>query len=686
MDEWKKRVELLEEEVRLLKSEIQSLKSEQFIKRNPVVNQHKNYKEPETAGMQPRVVHNQKRIEAQQETLQKPKKTLEESVLSILPKVFMFILVLGVLWGLKLVSDQGVLTDSVKIVLAYLLSISLAAMSFALEKRKKSVPTMHAALYGGSFIIGILTTAAAVLLYDLFSTTTALFIAIVYIVYGIFISYVKANEGLTIFVMLVSLLLPYLLEYMNSSKVMIIGFIIVLFVTMQWITVKLTQKYAQIIIGVFTGISILSLYVWNGKSVSITLISWVILMAVSSLSWLMLYPKVKKKALAVGTNYSLSVFGLIAFWILLEISNKWAFGLLLVVAFIGISYVAWKKQREFDLFVAITSLALMVLIGSLTIDVDIRLLLAIIAAGIGVYLGLPEDRRFMRITNSSLLVIQTLLVYRFSNLETGLGWLLHVTPLIIGIILIINLVKRKILMDFTEVIRVLVYFTLLFFVYKIETEYGIIPSNYYIIVTITALTALVSFMLSEKWRGKIVPYIAFFLFVICNLFAVIMYPSLDNVLLEIMLLGTHLIVWLAYIVSFVQEKYLYQNVHASIFPYKEWIIMVASFGFSIVLWKLCYVMKVYGWISESIFIISSTVILFTFSIFLLTLGKKGRSVCLKGGLVVLFIAIGKLMFFDLSSLSMFIRAIFFMIVGGIGLVITNKMLKQQNVSLKEEEK
>ena len=79
---------------------------------------------------------------------------------------------------------------------------------------------MHTALYGGSFAVGVLATAAAVLIYGVISTTAALFIALAYIIYGIFLCYWKGSEGLTVFVMFTSLLLPYLLEYMEFDSPM----------------------------------------------------------------------------------------------------------------------------------------------------------------------------------------------------------------------------------------------------------------------------------------------------------------------------------------------------------------------------------------------------------------------------------------------------------------------------------
>ncbi len=158
-----------------------------------------------------------------------PQPTMEERVMWALPKVFMVILVTGVLWGLKLVSDYGYLSNDVKIILAYALSVGLAAIAYALERKKAGSSAITISLYGGAFIVGILTTAASAILYNIIALTPALGITFVYIGYGIAISYFKKNEALTIFVAFTSLLLPYLLEYMDFNAVIISTFVIVLF-------------------------------------------------------------------------------------------------------------------------------------------------------------------------------------------------------------------------------------------------------------------------------------------------------------------------------------------------------------------------------------------------------------------------------------------------------------------------
>ncbi|MEG0450468.1 MAG: DUF2339 domain-containing protein, partial [Lysinibacillus sp.] len=83
--------------------------------------------------------------------------------------------------------------------MSYILSIGLGLLAYFMETKKTSSAAFTTTLYGGAFIIGILTTAAGAIIYTVLPLMLALAIAIVYITYGIIISYWKKNEMLTIF-------------------------------------------------------------------------------------------------------------------------------------------------------------------------------------------------------------------------------------------------------------------------------------------------------------------------------------------------------------------------------------------------------------------------------------------------------------------------------------------------------
>ena len=57
-----------------------------------------------------------------------------------------------------------------------------------METKKGGAQAITVSLYGGAFIIGILTTAAGAILYEVLPLYVALAIALLYIAYGIFIS------------------------------------------------------------------------------------------------------------------------------------------------------------------------------------------------------------------------------------------------------------------------------------------------------------------------------------------------------------------------------------------------------------------------------------------------------------------------------------------------------------------
>lgn len=70
--------------------------------------------------------------------LQETKKemSIEEMLVWSLPKVFMIMIIFGVLWGLKLISDYGILANGFKIALAYVFSLVLVGLAYFMEYKR----------------------------------------------------------------------------------------------------------------------------------------------------------------------------------------------------------------------------------------------------------------------------------------------------------------------------------------------------------------------------------------------------------------------------------------------------------------------------------------------------------------------------------------------------------------------
>lgn len=184
------RIATLERELHTLRTEMQHLK--EHVKFEQIVPIKKEVAKTIVPPKQP--IQKEPSIVQEKIVPKKEERSLEETFTRALPRIFMVILALGVLWGLKLVSDYGFLSDSVKIIGGFALSTGLGICAFMMGKKQKGSRVVALSLYGGAFIVGILVTAAGAILYDVLNLYVALMLALVYIVYGVLISYVKGNE------------------------------------------------------------------------------------------------------------------------------------------------------------------------------------------------------------------------------------------------------------------------------------------------------------------------------------------------------------------------------------------------------------------------------------------------------------------------------------------------------------
>ncbi len=153
--ELERRIAKLEEEMADLRQELSVLKGSQSTeKMNTLDARQSMIKQSEP--IKPKPVLESKPIPTKvAEKEVQPQPSMEERVMWALPKVFMVILVMGVLWGLKLVSDYGYLSDGVKIILAYVLSVGLAVIAYGLERRKVGSSAITISLYGGGHLLSV---------------------------------------------------------------------------------------------------------------------------------------------------------------------------------------------------------------------------------------------------------------------------------------------------------------------------------------------------------------------------------------------------------------------------------------------------------------------------------------------------------------------------------------------------
>lgn len=622
-------------------------------------------------------------------------RSIEEQIMWALPKVFMVILVLGVLWGLKLVSDYGYLSNEVKIILAYLLSIALATIAYVVERRKLGSPAVTISLYGGAFIVGILTTAAGAMLYDVLGLTLALFIAILFIGYGIAISYLKKNEVLTLFVAFTSLLLPYLLEYMDFSTYIILFFVIVLFTMLQFVILQHKQKIALYVATFFSILAIGIVAFMNNDNQGMFALGLFMTLAIFYTSWCRLYNAESKwKHIYVGLQFSLGVFSLLMMNLIsspLDYKELLLFGLcMLFIVIAGYGYKQkWQEAFDSAVTLAFITLCNTLLIMNLPEKVDDLLLPFILFAGVMMSLRLRVS--VMKVV-SSIGFFVALIVSFVIHEPTPFFSIEHLALLMPGVYLFIiymYALRRKETLNAFEkwmkdlyVLDLLAVITASYFIAyigKLDSVYIVSPSNTPHLMSISIVLLFVgSLLLPVAFKGRALTPVLTVLFLLFTFMLSVIPSNIQGIeWLNIMTRLTFIATIKAIILDLLMKGRIYR-IYQDYMP--KFLDAIVSVGVVSAMLAVCGLVSQLAYndlLDWKLSIALTTITLFLTASLSLWLGVVRHLRILRlSGFVILAIAFIKLIFFDLSALDLLIRAILFISIGGIGMLLSGRLLRK----------
>ncbi|MGE7908902.1 DUF2339 domain-containing protein [Lysinibacillus xylanilyticus] len=698
--EMEQRIANLEQEMMDLRHELEDLKRQQSVAKASTLGARKSIIEQSapkpaqdlkpTSNVEPKP-----KIKTDPEQKVQPQRTFEERIMWALPKLFMVILVMGVLWGLKLVSDYGYLPNEVKIILAYVLSLALVATAYVMERKQIGSSAITISLYGGAFIVGILTTAASAILYEIIGLTPALVIAVVYIGYGIVISYLKNNEVLTIFVAFTSLLLPYLLEYMDFSPVIILIYVVVLFMMLQFVIHQHKQKLALYIATFFTVLAVSIIAFMNNDNRVVFAIGFLVALTTFYTSWCRLYnAESKLKYIHVGLQFSLGAYSLLLMnFIIRPIEYSEALLLILVGLFAALAGYGYKQkwQEAFDSAVTLAFITLCntLLVMNLPVNVD-QLLIPFITF-VGVMMGLRLRVSMMKVVGSFAFTITLALSFIFHEPTPFFG-IDHVSLIMPGIYLLIIYVyarrPKETLTTFekfmkemymVDIVAVITAGYFLAYVGKLDGTYfagaGNIP---HLVCIFLALLFVGSLLVPTKYKGRaLTPVLSVFFILFTIMLEIIPYNMQGVEWLNIVTRIVYIAVIVAIMIDLLMKGRIYQIYQVQIEKLLDPIVSAGVVLTMISIWGLISQLSYNSLLDWKLSIAFSTITLFlTASISLwLSTARHLRTLRITGFAILVFAFI-KLIFFDLSALDLLIRAVLFIAIGGIGLLLSGRLLKK----------
>lgn len=295
---------------------------------------------------------------AEKKTIQEEKKVVKnepfdfEKVLGVwLPRVFMFILLLGVLWGFKLGIDYGWITPAVRIALGALVSGGLlyGGISFVNKSRKAFGLT----LLGGYISVGLLTTFSAYELYDFIGYYVAMTISVAIATSGVYLSSKFNSEVVILFSTLGGLLLPFIIRSEEVGTGLIFPYLTAIFALIYIAALKFGHKYSYYItffayhVAMFVPIGLLSAEELS-KQEHLVLLSFIVQHLI--VLGFFLLKKVSNKAFSEGLLYTSIVSFITVVSIIGYSYIDIIFGSLAVV-YLAITYL-YRKEKQTIFFVS----------------------------------------------------------------------------------------------------------------------------------------------------------------------------------------------------------------------------------------------------------------------------------------------------------------------------------------------
>ena len=230
----------------------------------------------------------------------------------------------------------------------------------------------------------------------------------------------------------------------------------------------------------------------------------------------------------------------------------------------------------------------------------------------------------------------------------------------------------------SEVTRIATYWILVLFIAKLDTFYITEDYTLYFTLSFIALSCVAALLAPQKVVGIALPALLLGIMSFCTLVVWMSISIYEGVLLQTAMHLIYIAVWGALVLDLYYKGMIYRRYEKHLNPRFELLLIVGWLIMLVNLWNMAYFILEIGLIPEFVYVIFTTCLLFACAVSFIMLGRKQKmESMLKTGFVLLIIAIGKLIFIDLSSLDLLVRAIVFLVIGAIGLLLSNRLLKKE---------
>lgn len=214
--------------------------------------------EPESSKVRaPRQVHSKKQSNRKSESIEWEVLIFQK----VVPRVFIIILILGVLWGLKASYDYGIIT--IQVILTFSIALSVIMAVLGILQMNKNRRVLGQVLIGGAIPIFMLTIFSMHQMYDMIGPGMAMTMNLVAIVTGVVFTHSYRSESIGIISVIAGIFVPYLIESVAPNFYVFVAYETILYFVFLSLALYLHMRALYFVSTLFLHIAILGMHLFS---------------------------------------------------------------------------------------------------------------------------------------------------------------------------------------------------------------------------------------------------------------------------------------------------------------------------------------------------------------------------------------------------------------------------------------
>ena len=304
-----------------------------------------------------------------------------------LPRIFISIMLLGVVWLFKAGVDAGILTPPLRLLFGVLLAGGL--YWFGTHQIKAGRASLGLVLLGGSVASIVITTFAAHYLYEYVPAAAAFLLNVLWIVAGIYVAHTHKSEYLAIFVALGGFFVPFLVNSTTPNFNVFLGYETLLTISLLFYAARKLYRILYVAAYVVSQIVLFSFFTFVSSAVINLQIEISVIYTV--LQIVLYYQLIRDRNFIFNQRLGFMAYnGVLMVFSFINLDNG-STVLLFAAAIIYfiLSYLELKKDKRSLLSAISFALAMFstAIVISKQFDQDLEMILYLLQGGLAVYVG-----------------------------------------------------------------------------------------------------------------------------------------------------------------------------------------------------------------------------------------------------------------------------------------------------------